>query len=69
MRKFTSLGLNAAKNTDYNEKCFKQKLFRIKFPIKKSHGAYFYLTLPWSGAKRSFQFQYDISNMVIFGVP
>ncbi len=42
MRKFTS-GLNAAKNTEYIEKCFEQKLFRIKFPTKKSVGAYVYL--------------------------
>ncbi len=33
MEKFI-LGLNIAKNTDYNEKCFKQKLRRIKFPKK-----------------------------------
>ncbi len=29
-----NLGLNTAKNTNYIEKGFKQKLFRIKFPIK-----------------------------------
>ncbi len=34
MGKFT-LVLNTAKNTDYIEKCFKQKLHRIKFPKKK----------------------------------
>ncbi len=34
MRKFT-LGLNAAKTTDYTEKYFKQKLRRIEFPTKK----------------------------------
>ncbi len=32
--------MNDAKNTDYIEKCFKQKLFRIKFYTKKSVGAY-----------------------------
>ncbi len=35
MRKFT-LELNAAKNIDYIEKCFKQKLHRIKFLKKKN---------------------------------
>ncbi len=35
MRKFI-LWLEAAKNTDYIEKCFKQNLHRIKFPKKKS---------------------------------
>ncbi len=34
MGKFT-LGLSTAKNTDHIEKCFKQKLRRIKFPKKK----------------------------------
>ncbi len=29
------LGLNAVKNSDYVTKCFKQKLFRVKFPTKK----------------------------------
>ncbi len=28
--------VNTAKNTDYIEKCFKQKLHRIKFPKKKT---------------------------------
>ncbi len=37
MRKF-NLGPEAAKNTDYTEKCFKQKLRRIKFPKKKLSG-------------------------------
>ncbi len=32
-----TLGLNAARNTDYIKQCFKQKLFKIKFP-KKTHG-------------------------------
>ncbi len=35
MRKFT-LELKAAKNIDYIEKCFKQKLHRIKFATKNS---------------------------------
>ncbi len=39
MRKFT-LELNAAKNTDYMEKCFKQKLYRIKFATENSVDAY-----------------------------
>ncbi len=45
MEKSTS-GLNAAKNIDYVEKCFKQKLQRIKFSTKNSVEAYFYLTFP-----------------------
>ncbi len=32
------LVLNAAKNTDYMEKCFKQKLHRIEFLTKKLSG-------------------------------
>ncbi len=40
--KFT-LGLNTAKNTDYIEKCFKQNLHNIKFPVKNSADAYLYL--------------------------
>ncbi len=35
-----TLRQNTAKNTDYMEKVFKLKLFRIKFPTKKSVGAY-----------------------------
>ncbi len=42
MKKFTLLW-NAAKNIDYVEKCFKQKLHQIKFATKTSVGAYFYL--------------------------
>ncbi len=38
-----TLGLNAAKNIDYIKKCFKQKLFRIKFPKRNSVDAYLYL--------------------------
>ncbi len=29
-----TLGVNAAKNIDYIEKCFKQKFHRIEFPTK-----------------------------------
>ncbi len=39
MRKFT-LGLNAAKITDYIEKYFLQKLRGIKFPTKNSLNAH-----------------------------
>ncbi len=42
MRKFT-LGLNTTKVTGYNKKFFKWKLFTIKFPTKKSVGAYVYI--------------------------
>ncbi len=38
-----TLGLYAAKNIDYIETYFKQKLRRIKFPIKNSEEAYLYL--------------------------
>ncbi len=34
MGKRFTLALNAAKNIDYMEKCFEQKLFIIKFPTK-----------------------------------
>ncbi len=37
--RFTSK-LNAAKNTDYIKKCFKQNLFGIKFPTKNLTGIY-----------------------------
>ncbi len=47
MRKFT-LELNVVKIIDYIEKCFKQKLHRIKFATKNSGEAYFYLLLEWS---------------------
>ncbi len=47
MRAFT-LRLNAAKITDYNKKCFKKKLFRIKFLIKKSAGTDVCLPQEWS---------------------
>ncbi len=44
--KFT-LGLNAAKNTNFIKKGFKWKLFRIQFPTKNSVGAYVYLSQEW----------------------
>ncbi len=47
MKKLT-LGLNAAKNIDYIEKCFKQKLRRIKFPIRDSEDVCFYLSQEWN---------------------
>ncbi len=39
-----TLALNTAKNIDYIEKCFKQKLNKIKFPAKNSLDAYLYLS-------------------------
>ncbi len=47
MRKFTS-ELNTAKNIYYIEKCFKQKLHRIKFATKNSVEVYLYLPMEWS---------------------
>ncbi len=48
-----TLGLNAVKNTAYMEKSVKQKLFRIKFPTKKSLGVCVYLPLEWiKGAQK-----------------
>ncbi len=41
------LGRNAAKSTDYIEKCFKQKLRRTKFPAINSVDAYLYLPQEW----------------------
>ncbi len=38
------LVLNAAKNNNYIEKCFKQKLHRIKFSTKKFGDSYFYIS-------------------------
>ncbi len=38
-RRLTS-GLSVTENTDFMKKCFKVKLFRIKFTEKKSEGAY-----------------------------
>ncbi len=46
MRKFT-LGLNAAKSTNYIEKYFKQKLCKIIFPTKNSMDAYVYRSQGW----------------------
>ncbi len=43
-----TFGLNAAKSTYCIEKCFKQKLYKIKFPTKNSVGASLYLPLEWS---------------------
>ncbi len=43
-----TLGLNAGENTDYMEKSFKYKAFRIEFPTKMSMGAYVYLLPEWS---------------------
>ncbi len=47
MRKFT-LGLEAGKNSDYTEKCLKQKLHGAKFPKKTPVDAYLYLPQEWS---------------------
>ncbi len=38
-----TLGLNAAESTNYIEKCFNRKLYKIEFPTKSSRGAYVYL--------------------------
>ncbi len=43
-----NLGRNTAKNAHYIEKYFKENLFRIKYPTKKSVGAYIYLAEEWS---------------------
>ncbi len=47
-----TLGTKVAKNTDYSKKkkkkCFKQKLFRIKFPTKNSVDTCLYLPQEWS---------------------
>ncbi len=40
-----TLGLNAAKNTDYNENSFKWKLLKINFAIINSEGAHIFLQL------------------------
>ncbi len=47
-----TLGLNATENAKDIKKCFKQELFRMKFPTKNSLNAIHY-TLPRSGAKGS----------------
>ncbi len=39
---------NAAKNIDYIDKRFEQKLQRIKFDTKNSTDAYLYLPQEWS---------------------
>ncbi len=38
-----TLERNATKNTSDINKCFKQKVFRIKFPTKNKVNAYLYL--------------------------
>ncbi len=44
-----------AKNINYIEKCFKQKLHRIKFATKNSADAYLNLLMEWSqGAPKIF---------------
>ncbi len=43
-----TLALNAAKNIDYTEKCFKQKLSTIKFAANNSVYTYLYLSQEWS---------------------
>ncbi len=53
--KIGSLGLNAAKITDYIKKCFKRKLSRIKFHTRQSVNAYPYLHQEWrQGAPKIF---------------
>ncbi len=42
------LGLNAAKSTNFIEKCFKLKLYKIKFSTKNLLGAGLYLPQEWS---------------------
>ncbi len=42
------LGLKASKIIDCIEKCYKQKLHKIKFPTKNSESAYLYLPQEWS---------------------
>ncbi len=38
----------AAKSADCIDKCFEQKLYKIKFPTKNSEGARLYLLQEWS---------------------
>ncbi len=45
---FWEFNLISAKNSDYIEKYFKQKLSKIKFPTKNSLDAYHYLTQKWN---------------------
>ncbi len=40
--------MNTAKSTNYIEKCFNQKLFKIKFPTKNTADAYLYLPQEWN---------------------
>ncbi len=44
-KKLGSFRAECSKSTDYIEKCFDQKLFKIKFPTKNTVDAYLYL--PW----------------------
>ncbi len=43
-----ALQLNTKKSTDYIIKYFKQKLFKIKFPVKNSPDAFLYLPQKWN---------------------
>ncbi len=43
-----TLGLNATKNIKNIKKCFKQELFRMKFPTKNSLNAILYSPQEWS---------------------
>ncbi len=52
-----TLGLNAAKNIDYNEKWFKQKSRKIKFLTKNSVEAYLYLPQEYWGLRRCATFE------------
>ncbi len=49
-----TLGLNAAKSTNYIEKWFKLRLFKIKFSTKNSVETYLYLFQSWSWALQRF---------------
>ncbi len=57
-----TLELNAAKHTNYIEKCFIQKLQRIKFPTENSLDAYLYLfsTYLRNGARGHQRFEFSI---------
>ncbi len=48
IRIFLELNLISVKSSDYIEKYFKQKLFKIKFSTKNLLNAYRYLTQKWS---------------------
>ncbi len=57
MGKTFTLRLNAAKSTDYIEKCFKQKLSKIKFSTKYSEDSYLSLPQEWRwGAPNVYHF-------------